>query len=380
MIKNQSTIKPASNADHEIDLIELIKTIWAGRKIILVFVLCSTMIGMVIAALSPMEYTVSVVIVPQQDSGDAQSKLGGMSGLGGLAALAGIDININSGNELSPIVYPQIVGSVPFQLELMNTPLNFQDYTTPTSFIEYTRNKRSSGLSILSKYTIGLPGLIVKTIIKAIKGKPKDLVYLNEPSNPIIKLSEDQYLVKLLLDDLVTLDLNVKEGYITLTVKMPEPLAAAQLASKAQTLLQDYITKFKIEKVKADLDFIQERYNENKSEFEKAQVNLAIITDRNKNVTSELSQIEVARAQTRNDIALNVFQELSKQLEQAKIQVKKETPVFTTVEPVTIPSEKSKPKRFLIILIWILLGGMAGVGILFGKEYYSGLSKELKES
>ncbi|MDP3641656.1 MAG: GNVR domain-containing protein [Bacteroidota bacterium] len=216
-------------------------------------------------------------------------------------------------------------------------------------------------------------------LISAIKGKPKELSLPGDSTKPVL-LSEDQYKVKKALDEIVSLDVNAKEGYLTLSTRMPEALVSAQLAQKAQNLLQGYITEFKIEKAKANLDFIQERYDDTKAEFEKAQVSLAIVTDRNKNFTSGLPQIETDRIQTRYTIAFGVFQELAKQLEQAKIQVKKDTPVFTIVEPVTVPSEKSKPKKAMIVTIWIFLGGIIGVGVVFGKEFMKEVKKRWNET
>lgn len=358
-------------ADDEIDLLALVKTIWNGRKIIILSVFTGAILGIAVALLSPKEYTATSVMVPQM--GDSQSKLGG---LGGLAALAGINMDINPGAELSPMVYPQIVSSIPFQLELMNTPLNFQDYAQPiTLFNYYTKYSKTSVLGTISKYTIGLPGVL----IGAIKGKPKELSLPKDSAIQPILLTKDQYKIKLVLDAMVSLDLNPKEGYITLTTRMPEALAAAQLAQQAQTLMQRYITEFKIQKAKANLDFIQGRYNETKAEFEKAQVSLALIKDRNKDFTSGLSNIEAERINTRYTISYNVFQELAKQLEEAKIQVKKETPVFTIIEPVTVPSEKSKPKKPMIVAIWLSLGGIVGVGIIFGKQYLKDIRKKWNE-
>jgi hypothetical protein len=45
------------------------------------------------------------------------------------------------------------------------------------------------------------------------------------------------------------------------------------------------------------------------------------------------------------------------------------------VEPVTVPSEKSEPKKAMIVAIWLFLGGIIGVGIVFGKDYL----KEIKQ-
>ncbi len=56
-------------------------------------------------------------------------------------------------------------------------------------------------------------------------------------------------------------------------------------------------------------------------------------------------------------LLFGVYSELAKQREQANIQVKETTPVFTVVEPVTIPTERSKPKRGLICIAFTFLGG-----------------------
>jgi len=274
------------------------------------------------------------------------------------------------------MVYPQIVSSVPFQLELMNTPLNFEGYPKPISLFDYyTKTNNPSVLETIKKYTFGLPGLIYG----AIRGKPKEIILPADSANQPILLTKDQFTVKKILDDLVSLDLNTKEGYVTLTAIMPEALAAAQMAQRAQTLIQNFITEFKIEKVKANLHFIQGRYNEIKTEFEKAQVSLALVSDSIKNFTSGLPQIEADRIQTRYTISFSVFQELAKQLEQAKIQVKKETPVFTIIEPLTVPSERSKPKRFSILFIWIFLGGIFSTVFVFGKGYIVAIKKQWNE-
>jgi len=48
-------------------------------------------------------------------------------------------------------------------------------------------------------------------------------------------------------------------------------------------------------------------------------------------------------------------------------------------EPVTIPSEKSKPNRTLILFIWLFLGGVIGAGIVFGQGFIEPLKKKWME-
>lgn len=108
---------------------------------------------------------------------------------------------------------------------------------------------------MVKKYTIGLLGFILKAI-----RKPADETKIKTNStNQPIKLTNDQFEVKKKLDACVSLTVEKKDGYLTLSVVMPEALAAAQVAQKAQELLQREIIKFKVEKSQANLNLIQER-------------------------------------------------------------------------------------------------------------------------
>jgi LPS O-antigen subunit length determinant protein (WzzB/FepE family) len=371
MDEQQTYNQPETDED-EIDLIALAKTFWAGRVTVLICLLIGTVLGVFIAIESPKEYTATTIMVPQ--TGSKSSSLGS---LGGLAAMAGIDLSSSSqGGELSPIVYPKIASSIPFKLELMNTPIKFEDFDKPLSLFDYTiKNKKKTVLGTIQKYTIGLPGVIME----ALKGKKKEPVITKAGNGHIIVLTEDQNKVSKALDKIILLDVDAKEGYLTLTVNMPEALAAAQLAQKAQELLQRDITDFKVQKAKADLEFIQGRYNEVQAQAGGYQINIAQKTDQYKDLVSAVPQVQTTRMQTKYGIANTVFVELAKQLEQAKMQVKKDTPVFTIVEPVSVPMEKTKPNRPMILIIWIFLGGIMGTGIVFGKGFVANVKKKWRE-
>jgi capsular polysaccharide biosynthesis protein len=347
----------------EIDLLAIIKTIWLNKQTLIISIGVGLLLGLFFAIFTPKEYTAYSVMVPQLSGGSKTTQLST------LAALAGVDMSMTPTSDLSPLVYPQIVNSVPFKLELMNTPIQFKKLDHPVSMYDYyVHYNKPNVIGVLKKYTIGLPTLVLKAILKK---KPEETYKSTDPKTKMpLHLTMSQYKIKKVLDQIVTLGVEKKDGYLTLAVRLPEALAAAQMAQKAQELLQREITKFKIEKTQAELNFIQGRYNVAKAEFENVQVSLASTNDRNRDLTSGLSNVYRDRLQTKYTIAYSVFQDLARQLEQAKIQVKKETPVFTIVEPVTIPTEKSSPNRPMILIIWIFLGGAVGLGIIFGKQYY----------
>jgi len=361
---------PVTN-DDEIDLLELAKTFWNGRKTILKTMFVAGILGVIIAMLSPKEYTATTTIVPQTSS--SSSKLGGLSSL---AAMAGFNLdNATSGDILSPIVYPEIVSSVPFQMDLMNIPFSFAEVNHPLSLYEYySEISKPSVVSLIGKYTIGLPGVI----ISAIRGNSEQKT-VTENKGPIA-LTQKQEKVRKMIASRVTLNLDAKQGFITIQTAFPEALLSAQVADQARELLQKYITRFKIEKASNKLLFIEQRYEEKKKEFEKAQIRLASFSDQNKNVTSAVARTEESRLQGDYTIAMNVYNELAKQLEQAKIQVKEETPVFSILEPAMVPRERSKPKKSLIVFIWLFLGGIIGTGMVFGKEYLKDIKTKWNET
>lgn len=361
--ENNSPYEPQKvvYTEEEFDFIGIVKTIWSGRKTIIISVIIGGVLGIMFALISPKVFTVSTVMVPQVSNKSNSS-------LSSLASLAGLDLGMAQSAELSPLIYPKIINSVPYKLELMKTPLHFSNFPKPISLYDYyTKYKRPSVLELVMKYTIGLPAMIIESLNADEKVEKTAPINVN---SKIIHISKKEYGIIRLMNSVISLNVEKKEGYLTLLVNMPDALAAAELAQKAQALLQEEIIKFKIEKSQADLDFIQSRYNVAKEEAERYQVNIAVNTDKYKNLTSNVPQVSNARVQTKYIIANNVYQELAKQLEQAKIQVKKDTPVFTIIEPVTIPTVKSSPNRIMIIMIWFFIGGLIGVCLIYGRQYY----------
>lgn len=361
------------DTEDEIDLIALAKTAWTGRKTIIKITIIFTVIGLFIAIFTPRQYSVTTIMVPQESSG--QNKLGGLSSL---AAMAGFNLDMSSGSELSPVIYPKIVQSIPFQKELMYTKLNFEGFDEKISFYDFYTNPQYAKFNVLGflkKFTIGLPG----TILKAIRGKEKELDAGLKEKNGIVQFSSFEKGLSKVLKKSVNLNIETKDGYITLTAIMSEAMAAAQLGQRAQELLQQYITKFKIEKAQAQLNFVEELYFEKKANFIQAQKTLAQFRDQNKNVSTAIARTEEERLQSEYQIAQSVYTELAKQIENSRIQVKEETPVFSIIEPISIPNQSFKPKRKKILLIWIFLGGIVGIGWVFGKHFLVDFKKRWVE-
>ncbi len=361
--------KTKYSSDDEIDLLEVFTTIWKGRKIVIKFILVFGIIGLFIAIFSAKEYTSSTIVVPQISN----NKVGG--NLGGLAAMAGINLGGGDSEGIPPSLYPKVVQSIPFQKELLEVPLKFSGLEKEVTYKEYYTDYQKKKLSsAIKEYTIGLPG----KIIGLFKGKENKLLEAEEVQDSIYVIStEDKRLFDLLQSQFVV-DVNDKEGFVKISFSMPEALPAAQMTKKTKDFLQKAITEFKTQKAKEQYKFIEERYKEVKKDFISKQSILANFRDKNQGLILSRSQSRLEQLKSDYNLSYEVYSELAKQLESQKIKLKENTPIFTVIEPVSVPVIKSKPKRLFIIIIWSFIGFIIGVLTLFVKIFFSSLKDRLK--
>lgn len=352
----------------------IIELLYSSRKLLLRIVIIFTLIGLFISLFSKKEFKTSVTFMSQSSGVD----LGG--NLGGLAAIAGINLSgMGGSNDIPANIYPQIVGSVGFQKKILHSQFNFPNIHEPVSYYEYFMEYHDPGvLGLISQYTIGLPG----QIITGIKGKPgpTSSQRLSGMDSLIEELTFDEHQLIKDLKERLTIKVNEFDGYIQITAMMPEPEVAAELVVVAQTYLQDYVIALRSRKAREKLEFIEKRFVEKKKEYEVLQSELARWRDNNLRLTTEESKIRLSRLQSEYDVALRIYTELATQLETQKIQVKEDTPIFTTINAVSIPIEKDRPRRGAILALWIFLGGFSGVLLIVGKAIYQNVRSQLNLS
>ena len=349
----------------EIDLIELLKKIYLEKKFIFKISVLAALFGVVYALFQPNEYTSSTTFIPQLSSG---IKTGGSS-LSGLASLAGINIgSMESSSEFPPTLYPQVVNGVPFRVELLSNEITLNNELVAVK--DYLEKKSSFNiLGTIKKYTIGLPSLILSSF----KNQKE---YTNE--SKIYSITNDDETLFKILENNLSLSINEKEGFITISFTDTNKNIAAQITQISQNLLQEKIIEFKNKSSREMLDFALKQYSDKKESHEKLQDEKAVFVDKNINISSSLFQNKLSRLESEVNISESIVQQLASQVEQAKLQVNKDTPVFTTIKPVTIPFERSAPKRSLIVITFLFLGFVLSCGYVLIKEPASAILKSIK--
>ena len=330
--------------EDEIDLLELAKTVWSKRVFIIKVATVFLVIGVVLALSSKNEFSASCKLMPESQEGMSPD----LGGLGGLAGLAGINLNSTSSGSLTPELYPEIVQSSPFVEKLIHTPLYFEGMDTTISSFSYFSNQKPSILQLVSEYTIGLPGKLKKLVVKP-STKPQE-------QHNMMRFSKEEWSIMQDYAGRLSVTVDPETRIILVSTKMPDPVATAQLASILVEDLTNQVIKYKVEKEENNLLFVSERFEDAKDAYQAKQRELARFADRNRNISNSIVQTEYQRIQNELDILLEVYKGLATQLEQTRIKVKEKTPVFTILEPVKIPVERTSPNRKLVVLSVIFLG------------------------
>ncbi len=368
--------------NNEIDLLEVFRKIWAGRKTIIMAMIVFFIIGILNIIFSPKEYKSEITLVVETSSSGSS-----MSGLlQQFSGLAGINLNKTDKEALVPDLYPEVIKSTPFLLEIMKQKVVESKYDSTITVEQYlNRYTRSSLAGVIKKYTIGLPGKIIGWIRgkQSVSINTKFPVFSSDSASNLsfepIKITNEQSGITDALTNCINTEQDFKKSNkFIISVEMQDPLVVAQVTSYVVKNLAKYIIEYRTKKAKTDLEFINARTAEAEAKYLEAQQTLASYKDRNKNVILASVQTEEERLLSEYNLAFDVYSALAKQLEQSKIKVQEVTPVFNVMDPVQVPLKKSKPNTSIILVAMLFLGGCVGVGIIYGKLYLKNIKNLIR--
>ena len=150
-------IEYVSKKASQIDFIDTMNHILERKGKIFKFMIIFLILGIILALISPKEYTSSTVILPQISSNKGLSKK-----YSSIASLVGINLGQSEGNKIVPTLYPIIVEGAPFQKAILQKKINIEELEDPVTIFDYLKNyKKYGALHTIKGYTIGLPGKII---------------------------------------------------------------------------------------------------------------------------------------------------------------------------------------------------------------------------
>ena len=355
--------------EDSIDMVELAKTIWLDRKLVLKAACVSFVIGCIVALTSPVVYESQTTFVPQtSDQSSSTAK-----DLGSLASLAGLNINtgVSSSldNYLSPLLYSKIIESDEFSIALINEELISQNGNRLTVKNYLLGSNNFNIVGFIKKYTIGLFTRDKKNEVIS-QQFLKDYNFISEEDYSVIQVFKKKF----------TIGLNEKEGYIQVLATDKDAFISTQLVKLVTKNLQSRIITLRTNKIKEQLDYSKEQYKQKQDEFETLQNNLAEFKDSNKNISTAVFLSELQKLESEFQLQQNILMSLASEYNSNKIKLNKDTPIFSVLDEVSVPNKKSKPKKTQIVFIFMFSGIILSIVYLLVKESFTEIIQKIKEN
>ncbi len=356
------------STEESYSFIDILLVLTRRRRIIGWTVGLSLIAGLTLAIFSPTKYTATAKVIRESTSQE-------VGGLSGLAALRGFGINIGGGaSGLTEENYPEILTSRELLLAVARSSFYFRDLDTSMSLVAYqTRHPDLPKILIksLRAVTIDLPGNILRWIrgVDSVAAVPKGV-------SGIVGLTWDEYESIKFLNSIFSVSVDRSSGMMTISTTTRDALLSAQIIVTLIDNLRLRVQDLYTEKSRENLEFIQARDEDARIDLEKAEGVLARFLDANQNIQTARLRFEVERLQRQVTIKTELYRELQTQMMQAEIELQHEQPVITVVEAPVPPNEPSAPKRKLIVVLSLMLGLFAGVGLAYIVQFINNLGDD----
>ena len=350
----------------EIDLMALFTKAWSKRMWILKMCGVGLIVGIVVALSIPKEYTVTTTLAPESTGTGSSS-----SGLGALASMAGINLGSSAtgSDAIGPTFYSDIVASTPFLVDLFSIRVTDKEAGIDETLYDYMSEDQSRAWwSYLS------PGGLIGSVMSLFGDEEE------EPSIDSIdpqRLTRKQSGVAAAISKKITVEND--KTMTSISVSMQSAEISAQIADSVMSKIQQYVTGYRTDKARKDLEYTEKMYAEAENSYRAKQSEYASFVDANQNIIRQSFLTEQERLQNERDLAYNVYNTVAQQLQAAKMRVQETKPVFAVIQTATVPLVPSKPRKTLIVAAFIFVALIGSAGwVVYGKDVYDNLRRHLK--
>ena len=315
----------------------------------------------------PKYYKCQVMLAPEVSTSRSTSTLST------LARSFGMRLGNSLGNAseaLYPTLYPELMNSNDFKTSLFGRPgksgkneafdlysmkqaieeefildvlVNYMEYKT---YYEYLLNDQRQPW--WSAAIEGVTGAISDLFSKEDTTGVSDKVDL-------FRLTKDQTSIAKLISKKIVCDVDKKTMVITIEVTDQDPEVCAIMADTAKARLQEFITAYRTNKSRVDLEYNKKLCAEAKRRYEHARDVYADFADANQDVLLQSVRNKLNDLENEMQLQYNAYTTYVAQMQNAEAKVQEDTPAFTTLQSATVPLNPAGPKKKKILLVLLLL-------------------------
>ncbi|MEG0602694.1 MAG: Wzz/FepE/Etk N-terminal domain-containing protein [Mucinivorans sp.] len=349
------------NREKEIDLVELMKTIWRAKRKLYKWGAIGLAVGIVIAFSIPKEYKTEVQIAPE-----GTSTSGSMGAAGGLAAMMGVNMPGADKSGVTEKIYPEIVKSTPFLLEfasiMVTTKPKKDEKTPPVTLYKYlTEDQKSPWWSAI----LGAPMQALGWVMSiGSDEKEEEKIDLSVDSINFFNLDPSLREFTAALSSRIKVELDSKSGIYKVSSTMQDAVVSAVVADSLLSKLQRYMTAYRTQKTRADLEMNEKMLATARGKYYELDQAYAQAQDRNRGLIMQSAQVPIDRLSNEKSLAFTVYQQLASQVEMSRVKLQEDTPIATIIEPASVQQRATTPNKKLIVIAFTFLGLFAAAGVV----------------
>lgn len=342
--------------ESSIDFKKLFQDLLKHKKLYYKVLAVAAVLAVIYTLSLPNYYKVTVKLSPE-----LSSKRSSSSSLASMASMFGVNLSAGAGGTeaLFPTLYPDLMNSVTFHTTLFPIKIHRDKEDSLITYYDYLAKGQKA------PWWSEAMGATTKAIGSLFSGgkKKKEPVKVDP-----FRLTQKQAAIAKSMSQRIVCDVDKKTMVITIEVTDQDPLICATMADSVQQRLQDFITDYRTKKARNDLEFCRKAYDEAQQRYEQARRRYASYTDANMRVFLESVRSEQTKLSQELMIQQQVYTQASAQLQQAELDVQKDTPAFAVLEPATVPVRKAGPARAKMCLIFLFLAFLGTTAYVLYKE------------
>ena len=332
-----------------IDLAQIFKRIIERRNLYYKALPTAFVLSCFIILCVPRYYTTNMSLAPEMESSG-----GAMGALGSLASSFGFDLdNVQTNDAINPMLYPDLIEDNDFIVKLFPIRVKSKDGEIDTYYYDYLKNYQESPW--WSKAIQFIKSLIPKK-------EEQGLSYGNTDSSadfdPYALSKTDNNIAEAIRGN-IQLSFDKKTGIIGLMVTDQDPLICKTVADSVRIRLQNFITEYRTNKARVDVDYYSRMTEKAKADYDQAHRAYAAFADGNTNVVLQSMRARMEDMENDMQLKYNTYSVYNTQLQAAKAKVQERTPAFTVLKGASIPIKPAGPKRMIFVIAMVFLTFLA---------------------
>lgn len=357
---NEEMSKKQQQKKSGVDLMHLVKLAWKHRTLYYKVFGITIVLACIYAFSLPRVYKCEVMLAPELSTARSSASLSSIARTFGLKL--GSTMMGNGSEALFPTLYPDLMNSVDFKTSLFTIQVCAEDSVNPKSYYEYLlKDQKRPWWSSAIGGTIGA----ITDLFSS--DDSLEVLAKNKKVDPF-RLTKKQTRIARIIDRKVICDVDQKTLVITIVVRDQDPLICATVADSVKERLQQFITEYRTNKARVDLEYNQKLCDEAKVRYDKARRRYAEFADANQDVVLQSVRTKLMDLENEMQLQFSSYQTIVAQLQNAEAQVQQDTPAFMTLQRATVPVKPSAPSRKNIVIFFLFLAFLGTSAYVLNKE------------